>query len=174
VPKLYRISLTPEQRADLNRRARAREVAPRLRDRLEMVRLSDLGWSIPAVAASLGLHEQTVRKHVKAFLAGGFDALPDKPVPGRPATLTEAHLDAVERLLDEAAARGESWTLPRLAGWLRRTRGVVISPERLGVRLRDRDFRWKRTKRSVRHKQSDPELQARAAAHLERLNARAV
>ena len=174
MPKLYVIRLTPEQRAELNRRAREREVPPRLRDRLEMVRLSDLGWSAPKIAASLGLHEQTVREYVKAFLVGGLGALPDKPVPGRPATLTEAHPDAAERLLDEAAARGETWTLPRPAGWLCRTHRVVISPERLGVRLRERDSRWKRTKRSVRHKQSDPELQARAAAHLERLNAWAV
>jgi hypothetical protein len=32
----------------------------------------------------LGAHEQTVRRYVKAFLAAGFDALPDRPRPGRP------------------------------------------------------------------------------------------
>jgi hypothetical protein len=33
--------------------------------------------------------------------------------------------------------------------------------------LRARKFRWKRTKRSVRHKQRDPDLQRRKQAELE-------
>lgn len=162
----FRIELAPEQRAELHRGARERVVPPRLRDRLEMVRLSDLGWSVPKIAAGLGCHEQTVRKYVKAFLVGGFAALPDRPRPGRPPTLTVAHLEAVEQHLDAAAARGETWTAPRLAAWLAETHRVRIDPEYLAARLRQRKFRWKRTKRSVRHK-ADPDLQAHARADLE-------
>jgi transposase len=162
----FRIRLTPEQRAELRRRARERVVPPRLRDRLEMVRLSDLDWAVPKIAAYLGCHEQTVRKHVKAFLAGGFAALPDRPRPGRPPTLTIAHLEAVEQHLDAAAARGETWTAPRLATWLAEAHRVRVAPEYLAARLRQREFRWKRTKRSVRHK-ADPDLQAQAKADLE-------
>jgi transposase len=120
----FRIRLTPEQRDELHRRARARVIPPRVRDRLEMVRLSDLDWSVPRIAAYLGCHEQTARRAVKAFLAGGFEALPDQPRPGRPPTLTAAHLGAVEALLDAAAARGETWTAPRLAAWLAETQAV--------------------------------------------------
>jgi transposase len=162
----FRISLTPEQRAGLQRRARERVVPPRLRDRLEMVRPSDLDWSVPKIAAYLGCHEQTVRKYVKAFLAEGFAALPDRPRPGRPPTLTVARLEAVERHLDAAAARGETWTAPRLAAWLAETHRVRVDPEYLAARLRARKFRWKRTKRSVQHK-ADPALQAQAQADLE-------
>ena len=162
----FRIRLTPEQRAELHQRARERVVPPRLRDRLEMVRLSDLDWPVPKIAAYLGCHEQTVRKYVKAFLAGGFEALPDRPRPGRPPTLTLAHLATVEQHLDAAAARGETWTAPRLAAWLAEAHWVRIDPEYLAARLRRRRFRWKRTKRSVRHK-ADPDLQARAKAELE-------
>jgi transposase len=131
-----------------------------------MVRLSDLDWSVPRIATYLGCHEQTVRRHVKAFLAGGFAALPDQPRPGRPPTLTTAHLEAVEALLDAAACRGETWTAPRLAGWLADTHGARVDPEYLASRLRQRKFRWKRTKRSVQHK-ADPDLQAQAQADLE-------
>jgi transposase len=162
----FRIRLTPGQRDELHRRARAREMAPRLRDRLEMVRLSDLDWSVPRIAAYLGCHEQTVRRAVKAFLAGGFAALPDRPRPGRPPTLTAAHLAAVEALLDVAARRGETWTAPRLAAWLADTRGVPVDAEYLAARLRARRFRWKRTKRSVQHKAA-PNLQAQARTDLE-------
>jgi transposase len=134
-----------------------------------MVRLSDLGWSVPRIAAYLGKHEQTVRRYVKAFLAGGWGVLPDRPRPGRPPTLTEAHLLAAERLLDEAARRGErTWSAPQLAGWLAAEHQVRVSPKYLGERLAARRFRWKRTKRTVQHK-ADPDLQARAAAALEAL-----
>jgi transposase len=141
-------------------------LAPAVRDRLEMVRLSDLGWSVPEIAQYLGKHEQTVRKYVKAFLASGWDALPDRPRPGRPPKLTEAHLRAVEQLLDEAAARGErTWSAPQLADWVAATYHIDVSPKYLGERLRQRKFRWKRTKRSVQHR-ADPDRQAQAKAEL--------
>lgn len=137
-----------------------------------MVRLSDLGRSVPRIAADLGRHEQTVRKYLKAFLADlvagrdGWGVLPDRPRPGRPPTLTEAHLLAVERLLDEAAARGErTWSAPQLARWLDETHGVQVRPKYLGERLAARRFRWKRTKRTVQHK-ADPVRQEQAQAAL--------
>jgi transposase len=164
--KPYRITLTPAQRAELHERARQRVLAPAVRDRLEMVRLSDLGWSVPQVAQYLGKHEQTVRKYIKAFLEAGWDALPDRPRPGRPPTLTEAHLRAVEQLLDAAAAQGErTWSAPQLARWLEGTHGVRVRPKYLAERLRQRRFRWKRTKRTVQHK-ADPVRQEQARAEL--------
>ncbi len=169
MPKVIRVTLTPEQRAELNERARAWEVAPRVRDRLEMIRLSDLGKTIPAIAAYLNQHPQTVRKYIKAFLAGGFAALHDQPRSGRPPTLTTIHLDALERLLDEAATRGRTWTTPQLVTWLNQRFGITISPGWLAAVLKARRFRWKRTKRAVHHKQKDPELQARKIADLETL-----
>ena len=157
----------------MQRRARERAIAPALRDRLEMLRLSDLGRSVPQIARDLDVHEQTVRKYVKAFLAAeaeapgsGWDVLPDRPRPGRPPTLTETHLLAVERLLDAAAARGErTWTAPQLVRWLDETHGIPVRPKYLSERLRQRKFRWKRTKRTVQHK-ADPDRQAQARADL--------
>jgi transposase len=110
-----------------------------------------------------------VRKYLKAFLVDGFAALPDRPIPGRPPTIRRADLDALGQLLDVAAARGETWTAPRLRHWLATERGVHISSDRLGVLLRRERLRWKRTKHSVRHKQKDPALQDAAKAHLESL-----
>jgi transposase len=158
--------LTPEQRTELQRRARERVIAPALRDRLEMVRLSDLGRSVPAIARDVGAHEQTVRKYVKAFLAAGWDALPDRPRPGRPPRLTEAHLLAVERLLDEAAATGtRTWSAPQLVQWLADEHRVRVTPKYLAECLAARRFRWKRTKRTVQHK-ADPVRQDQAKADL--------
>ena len=78
----------------------------------------------------------------------------------------------MERLLDEAARRGETWTAPQLADWLAQAHQVALTPAYLATRLRQRRLRWKRTKRSVRHKQrqhKDPTLQDRKVADLETL-----
>jgi transposase len=147
-------------------------VAPRLRDRLEMVRLSELGESVRQIAAVLGCHHQTVRRHRHAFQRGGFAALPGVPPKGRPPRLRPEHLAALERLLDDAAAGGEharTWTLPQGGAWLAEQFQVQISGSRLSVLLKERHFRWKRTKRRVRHQPRDPALQACKTADLETL-----
>jgi transposase len=147
---VIRVSLTEAERAEL--RARARAADPRTRDRLEMVRLADAGWSVPRIARHLGCHEQTARRQVKAFLARGFEALPDRPRAGRPPTVTEADLTAVEALLD---AGGRTWTTRQLVAWLREQRGATVHPDHLRRLLRRRRFGWKRTVASVAHKRRD-------------------
>ena len=166
MPKVYRVVLTPEQRAELVRRGRDPATPARLRERLEIVRLSDAGWTVPRIAAHLGRHEQTVRAHVKAFLAGGVARLRPRASPGRPPAVTAAHLTALEQLLDASAAAGRTWTLGQLARWLAQEHGVAVSAGRLSVLLKERRFRWKRTTRTVRHKRKDPDLQAAKEAEL--------
>ena len=167
MPKIIRVHLSPEQLDDLNERARSRELPPRERERLEMIRLSHLGLTIPQIAAHLDRHQQTVRRVINGFLADGFAILPDQPRPGRPATLTDAVLAAVEQRLDADAAAGRTWTAPQLAAWLHDEYGIRITPGWLGEVLNARRFRWKRTQQSVRHKQRDPDLHAAKAAELE-------
>ena len=167
MPKIIRLTLTPDQLAELNARSRSRDLSPRERERLEMIRLSHLGLTIPQIATHLDRHPQTVRRIISGFVDAGFAILPDQPRPGRPATLTEAVLAAVEQRLDADAAAGRTWTAPQLAAWLRDEHGVRITPGWLSDRLKVRRFRWKRTQPSVRHKQRDPDLHAAKAAELE-------
>src|SRR5215210_4978532 len=115
LPSMYRIALSDEQRQDLQRRTRQAGIAPSTRDRLEMVRLSDAGWSGPTIARHLGQHEQTVRAWIKAFLTGGFDALPNKPRGGKTSHLTPSMLESVRT---ELAKGGRTWSAPQLADWI--------------------------------------------------------
>ena len=157
---MYRITLTDEQRQDLRRRTRQAGIAPSTRDRLEMVRLSDAGWSIPKIARHLGQHEQTVRAWIKAFLDGGFDALPNKPRGGKESALTAAMLDDVRAEL----AKGErTWTAAQLADWVANHHGVRLSTDRLRVHLRRAKISWQRTSRSLKHKQDPVEVAERQA-----------
>lgn len=160
------IRLNAAEREELTTRTREKGFAPQTRDRLEMIRLSDAGWSVPRIALYLGRHEQTVRKYIKAFLTGGFGRLPDRPRSGRPPVVKAEHLDAMERIIDEST---RTWTTPQLVEWLRQEYGVSICPDHLSRLLHRRRFRWKRTKNSVKHKQSNPALQAAKKAELEEL-----
>lgn len=160
----FRVRMTAEQRAEWQRWWWAPGTTARERERLEIVGQSHGDRSVPTIAGRLGRHEQTVRRVVTRFLAEGFAGLADRPRPGRPPTLTETDLAAVEALLDDAATPGDTWTTPRLGTWLAATRQGHVNAEYLGARLRQRDCRWKRTKRAVRPQQQAPDLQDRKAA----------
>ena len=157
---MYRVRLTDAQREELQRRAHEPGVMPRTRDRLEMVRLSDAGWSVPKIAAHLAIHEQRVRYYIKAFLAHGFDALPDRPHPGQPSSLTPAMVEAIRQ---ELRQQERTWTAPQLADWVVERFGVRLTPDYLSRRLKRARIAYKRTGRSLKHKQKPEEIEQKAA-----------
>jgi transposase len=157
---MYRITLTEERRRDLRRRTRRAGLAPSTRDRLEMVRLSDAGWSVPRIARHLGQHEQTVRAWIKAFLSGGFAALVNKPRGGKVSALTAPMLEGVRA---EVAKGTRTWTAAQLAGWVAAEHGVRLSADRLRIHLRRARISWQRTSRTLRHKQDPVEVAEREA-----------
>jgi transposase len=154
---MYRVRLTDAQRDELQCRAHEPGVMPRTRDRLEMVRLSDAGFSIPQIARHLRISEKRVRHYIKAFLADGFGALPDRPHPGQPSALTAAILDA----LREELRQGErTWTAAQIAAWVEKQFGVRLGADWLSQRLKRARIAYKRTSRSVKHKQKPEEVAA--------------
>ena len=155
---MYRITLTAEQRHDLPSRTRQPGIAPSTRDRLEMVRLSDAGWSVPQIARHLGIHEQTVRLWIKAFIADGFDALSNKPRGGDTSAVTPAMLEAARA---EIAQGTRTWSASQVAEWIAEHHGVRISPGRMRVHLKRAKLSFQRTSRSLHHKQKPDEVAER-------------
>lgn len=150
---MYRITLTAAQQHELRQRTHRAGIAPSTRDRLEMVRLSHAGWSVPQIATHLGLHEQTVRTWIKAFVAGGFDALLNQPRGGLlRSALTPALLAAARMMI---AASGRTWTARQLADWFATEHGVRLSPSRVRIHLRRAGLSYHRTSRTLKPKQ-DP------------------
>jgi transposase len=168
MPRLLQVTLSPEQAAQLRRQLHERDLEPRTRMRLECVRLSDKGLSVPQIAELLEVHQATVREALHRFGTAGFDALPDAPRAGRPPRASRADLDVLEQMLDASAAAGRTWTLPAIADWLARTRGVHLSSSWISVLLHRDGFRYKRTRDHLRHK-ADPALQQAARDQLEGL-----
>lgn len=165
ITRMYRITLTEEQRHDLRQRTRQPGLAPSTRDRLEMVRLSDAGWSVPTIARHLGQHHQTVRAWIKAFLCAGFDALANKPRGGKHSALTPSMLESVRA---ELATGERTWTAPQLADWIDEQYGLRLSTDRIRLHLKRAKLSWQRTSRSLKHKQ-DPDEVADSQAALDAL-----
>jgi len=167
---LYRVHLTEEQRRELKRRARVRGVMPRTRDRLEMVRLADAGWSIPQIAVHLQISEIRVRYWIKRYLAGGFAALPDAPHTGQASSLTPAILEAIRTAI---RASGTTWTAGQIAAWVEAHGGLRLTPDHLARMLKRARLSYKRTHRSLKHKQA-PEQVATKRAELQALEKRGI
>jgi len=158
---MYRVRLDEAARRELRRRAHEAGVKPRTRDRLEMVRLSDAGWRVPQIARHFDLSERCVRSWIKAFLAGGFDALPDKPHLGQRSALTPELVAAVRTQV----AKGErTWTAQQIAHWLAQEQGIGLGSDWLGRLLRRAGLCYKRTSRTLRHKQDQQQVAAKTAA----------
>jgi transposase len=157
---MYRICLTTEQHNELKRRTLESGLSPSTRTRLEMVRLSDAGFSAPKIARLLRQHHQTVRLWIKAFLAGGFDALENKPRGGDQSLLT---LDLLETVCAEIETAQRTWTARQVAARLAQEYGIQLSPGRVRVHLLRAGLVYKRTSRSLRHKQDAQAVAAKRA-----------
>jgi transposase len=155
---MYRVTLTSEQVAELARRCHDPATKPRTRDRLEMVRLSHAGWSVPRIAGHFRITESRARHWVKAFLSGGFDALESKPSPGPPRKLTD---EIIAALREAVGQDGRTWTAPQVMDWLREHHGLTVNRSWLCEVMGRNGMSYKRTTRHVRHKQDAERVQDR-------------
>jgi transposase len=162
---MYQVHLDDAGRQELQRRTHEPGVMPRTRDRLEMIRLSDAGWSVPRIAKHFGLSERCVRIWVKAYLSGGFDALPDQTHVGQQSSLTPTLIEAVRSQITQG---GRTWNAPQIAEWLAQNHSLHLSSPWLGRLLHRSGFSYQRTSRSLHHKQ-DPEQVAEKTAQLQAL-----
>jgi putative transposase len=164
---MLHLTLTDADRAAVRAARHDPTIRPRERDRVEMVLLSDTGWSVPRIAAHLACHPATVRGVLKRFVAGGPASLRRAPPGPPPDTARREQIEtALGTLLDE----DRTWTAAQLAAALTEQHGIALSVRQIRKYL-GRIAAWRRTVRSLRHKQ-DPAKAERAAHTLERLEAK--
>jgi transposase len=127
-----------------------------------MLRLSDAGWSIPQIAPHLRVSESCVRRWIKRFLEGGFEALPDQPHVGQPSSLTPAMLQAIRAEVEKGE---QAWSAAQIAEWTEERFGVRLSPNWLRRLLKRARLSFQRTSKSLKHKQ-DPDAVEQKAQEL--------
>jgi transposase len=138
---------------------RRRDLAPRVRERLEMAKAAALGDDPASIARWSGRSERTVRRWLGRFAAGGAAALADAPRSGRPPVADAAYLAAMEAAVQtpppHLGLAFDVWTSDRLAAYLEETIGKRIAPGWLRALLARRDYACGRPKHTLRHLQ-DP------------------
>jgi len=107
--------------------------------------------------------DQTVRRWLKRWLAEGIAGLPDRPMPGGPAKITNEYR---EQLLATVRQRPRSlgqpyspWTLQRLAEYLAEVTGLRLSYETVRVALKAGGIVLSRPQHTVTS--PDPEYQVK-------------
>jgi len=155
---MYRVQFDEGARQELNRRAHQSKIASNTRDRLEMLRLSDAGWSIPKIARHLQYHAQTVRHWIKVFLLEGFEALVDPPRPGRPSAITEEMVVAVREWIEKG---DRIWSAGQIAEKVAQDYALRRSEKQWRRLLRREKLSYKRTSRNLKHKQNPAQVAAK-------------
>jgi transposase len=164
---MIRTQLDDATRAELQA-LRRKPLGPKVRDRVEMVVLSDAGWSPPRIAEHLGYCGQTVRDLLRAFLARGLDAL--YPFRSGPAPDT-ARRDRVAEELTRLLTEERTWTSRQLSQALA-GRGISLGSRQVRRHLKWIKAGYRRTASTLKHKQ-DPAKAERAGHVLKNLKAKA-
>ena len=155
-----------EQRAEVERLLRRRDLPPRVRERLEMVKAAALGQDLAAIAAWSGRTVRTVKRRLRRYGAagGGVAAVADAPRAGRPPRADAAYRQALERAVAtpprDLGLPFDVWTSARLSAYLAETTGVRIAPSWLRGLLAQQDFVCGRPKHSLDHLQDPAEVAA--------------
>ena len=158
---MLRITLPPDQWAAAQAARRDPTFTPLERDRVALVLLSADGWRPPGIAQHLDYHAATVRHALKAYQAHGLAGLwHQRPGPPPDTARREQVTAALDRLLDQP----RTWTAAQLAHALQ-GEGIRLSTRQTRRYLQSMGARWRRTARSLRHKQ-DPVKVERAKAQL--------
>jgi transposase len=140
-------SLTDEETRTLDRLAHSRTESARAVERARIVWHAREGARVPALARALGLCEATVRLWLTRFNAQGLDGLGDASRSGRPPTYTPEEVGEVIAAgltkPDDLGLPFGSWTLDRLAAYLRESKDLAISRSRIGELLQAEGLRWR-------------------------------
>ena len=162
------ITVTAEERTEVEAVLRRRDLPLRLRERLEMVKAAALGQDVAAIARWSGRTPETVRRWLAVFAAGGIAALADAPRQGRPPKADATYLAALEQAVETPPRTlgqpFDVWTSCRLSDYLTQQTGTRIAPGWLRVLLKQHHFVCGRPKHTLAHLQDPTEVAACAAA----------
>jgi len=158
------LAVTAAERRAVEAALRRRDLAPRVRERLEMVKAAALGDDLGRIAEGSGRAPATVRRWPAAFRGGGVAALADAPRAGRPPKAGAAYLAALEQAV-ETPPRSlglpfDVWTSARLSAYLAEATGARVAPGWLRVLLHRRRFACGRPKHTLDHLQDPVEVAA--------------
>jgi transposase len=158
------ITVTAEERAQVEAHLTRRDLPRRVRERVEMVKARGLGQDLAAISQWTGRSRRTVQHWLQRFQQGGVEALADQPRAGRPPRADAAYCQALERAVTtfppELGLGFDVWTSARLSAYLAETTGVRIAPGWVRVLLGQQEFVCGRPKHTLHHLRDGEEVAA--------------
>lgn len=152
------------ERAAIEAELRRRDLTPRLRERLEMVKAVALGQDVAVIAAWSGRSPGRIHYWLDRFRQNGCSALADAPRCGRPPKADAAYGAVLETALAGAprdlGLLFDAWTSPRLSAYLAEQTGIVIAPGWLRALLARRRYACGRPKHTLKHLQDETAIAA--------------
>lgn len=110
------VELSEEERRFLQGQVRRHRVARSMSERCRIILRCADGLTSKAVASEVGVHEHTVGKWRRRFVADRLDGLLDDPRPGRPRTIEDDQVAMViERTLRTTPADATHWSIRSMA-----------------------------------------------------------
>jgi transposase len=156
--------IEPGTQAAVDALLRQRDLSPRQRERLEMVKAAWMGSDVASIARWSGRTPRTVRRWLAVFREGGVTALAGAPIPGRPPKADAAFLAALEQAVETPPRRlglpFDVWTSARLSAYLVAQTGIRVAPGWLRVLLHRHHFACGRAKHTLTHLQDPAEVAA--------------
>lgn len=157
------VELTETQRSDVEDLLRRRDLTPRVRERLEMVKAAGLGYEVGPIKEWSGRQARTIRRWVRAYTKRGRAGLTDAARSGRPTQADAAYRAALERAVEtlprDLGLPFDGWTSARLSAYLEETTTVRITPSWLRHLLAQRRFACGRSKHTLKHLQDPADVE---------------
>ena len=163
---MYSVDFTDADRVAVQALRHDPTLRPAERDRVEMLLLSDAGWTPPRIAAHVGACAKTVRLVITGFAETGVAGIRRKR-PGPPPDT--AKRERITVALTALLAQERTWTAAQLATALSE-QGLPLSPRQTRKYLRPLAG-WRRTVHSLKHRQ-DPSRATHARRQLAGLEQR--
>jgi transposase len=138
--------LSEEEHIALEQLARSRTAPVRQVERARVALAAIEGESVSAIAARFHMSKNTVYLWLRRFNAMGMAGLEDRPRSGRPPKYTpEEVTEVINTAKTSPRALGlsfASWTLDRLATYLREHRGITMKRSRIDEILLAQDLHF--------------------------------
>jgi transposase len=115
-------------------------IAEKVKLRAEMVRLVAQNWPIVEVAAHFGRSIHTVHDTLNRYETDGISGLPDKESPQKRGKFTPEIVNYIQKLIEQ----DRTWNCRQISEVVETEFSIKISDDRIGAKLKDLGYSWKR------------------------------
>lgn len=164
MPAARFVGLTAEEDDMLRKMEQNPQLRAKVRQRCQVLRLSNQGWKVGQIAAYTGRSDTSIGRDFDRWERSGVVGLADSPPPGNSAIIGEA----ARAFLRERLAEERTWNAPQLVDAVAEQLKVRVDAETIRRHLHEMNYSWKRTRYVPAHS-PDPQAEHSARAALETL-----